>query len=145
MTYDTFLTTIQQIVPEWDEYDIKSGLQMEHIKTIGFRNFETVKKPRLFVQWETGGFEGGNCWGDEAQEYDLNVKEKDLDALDIILEHFYPAMTFLAYKKLVIQLEKHNNYENWEYYGNGSRGFNKSIDIEELYDYLKEKEVFESE
>lgn len=69
------------------------------------------------VQWETGGFTGGSCWGTAPYAYTSNEDPKDLDLVDAIILQIRRDMPFLEYKALR-HLIKHEDYTEYEYYGN---------------------------
>lgn len=77
------------------------------------------KNTYLYKEWIIGGAEGGNCWGDEAQDYTNTVEEKDKEILliDLILKEIAPTISYLEYKNI----SKHVQFQNRsqaEYYGN---------------------------
>src|ERR1017187_5281358 len=95
---------------------------------------KVTDNPRLYVQWSTGGKEGGNCWNnDEPQHYTSDNSPEDLQILDSVLEKICPTITFLQYKNLYNTVTKHDTYTESEYYGN-SRGYStKTILVKELF------------
>jgi hypothetical protein len=100
-----------------------------------------IETPRLFVEWETGGYSGGNCWdSSDPQPYTSNGPPKELEILDTILEKVCPTITFLQYKNLTATLEKYDTRSVGEYYGNSTDYAYKHVDLRDLYDYLMEKE-----
>lgn len=73
----------------------------------------------ITMRQETGGYSGGNCWGDSANPYTVRDQPQDFLALNEVLKVVVPNITFLQYldlKKLVQTNE--DTYQ--EYYGNST-------------------------
>jgi len=86
-----------------------------------------------------GGMSGGNCWNDNRPSYHSSGNPiEDLTSLDKLLGAINPKITFLEYKNLYNSLVKQDSKTYNEYYGNSSEYSIKEIDLEELYEYLKE-------
>lgn len=102
----------------------------------------TKFKKVLKVEWYTGGVSGGSCWddGDSTHYFEASNKPpKELKFLDEILEHFNPNINFLQYKNLYNKLVKHDSRTQGEYYGNSSSYASVQIELDDLYEYMKEK------
>lgn len=100
---------------------------------------EKINKPRLFVEWSTGGVSGGSCWeSSDPQPYTSHDKPKELQILDVILERICPTISFLQYKALYKQLVKYDVRTENEYYGNSTDYANLQVDLKELFDYLED-------
>lgn len=94
----------------------------------------------LYVQWETGGYEGGSCWNDHAPTaYSTGAEPPELIELDSLLEKLCPSITFLQYKNLCNAVVESTSYTSGDYYGNSSNYNVKYILLSKLYSYLKEK------
>ena len=61
----------------------------------------------------------------------------------VILESICPAVSFIQYKNLYNTLVKYDTYSVGEYYGNSTNYAYKVIDLQELFDYLKERGLIE--
>lgn len=99
----------------------------------------------LQVQWETGGWSGGNCWGGSAEPYSSREEPAELTELDNILEKFKPDLSYIQYRNLTNSLMETNSRTQHEYYGNCTDYSYKQIDLQKLYDYMKEKGWFDNE
>ena len=83
----------------------------------------------------------GNCWA-SGGHYGKNAdKEPTSLLLDQLIEAVSPSISFLKYKNLIQTLEKLDEFTDDEYYGNSTNYGVKYIIVQELYDYLKEKEL----
>jgi hypothetical protein len=101
---------------------------------------EEIKEPFIGIQWTTGGTGGGSCWdtGDEDHHYGIDSEpEPEFEDLDKILEHFYPGITHLQYKKLCREVVENGHHFNNEYYGNSTNYEHKLIRLRKLYDQMK--------
>lgn len=98
-------------------------------------------EPIIGVQWTTGGAEGGNCWNDKPPEsWRLEGEpEKELEALDKILEHFKPDITFIQYKRLCQELVVRGKRRYNEYYGNYTDYAHKYVKLRQLYKHMKDQ------
>jgi hypothetical protein len=102
----------------------------------------TIQGDFIQISWCTGGQTGGSCWNDgkEGRHYAIDSSpEPEFEALDTILEKFYPEISFMAYKRMVQTLIKSTDYCDNEYYGNYYSYAVKYVDLKELYEYLQEK------
>jgi hypothetical protein len=86
---------------------------------------------------ETGGYAGGNCWGDSAHPFTSNSGEARLNGLDEFLEAHFPSISFLTYRKMERNLES-SNFTESGYYGNCTDYELKSLRFEHVWDVLLE-------
>lgn len=120
-------------------------LSIENLKT--FEDFKDAVKSivgttDISKEWLIGGIGGGSCWDDGSSNphYARQADEEPEDeSLDLILEVLCPKISFLQYKKLTkenlfIETEKYYN----EYYGNHSEYRIKTLNLEVLFNTLKE-------
>lgn len=119
-------------------------ISLKEIKT--FEEFKNAVKTivgttEISKEWLIGGVAGGSCWddGSEDRHYPRKPDEEPEDeSLDLILEVLCPKISFLQYKKLTkenlfIETEKYYN----EYYGNYSEYKIKTLNLEVLFETLK--------
>lgn len=139
MTYEKFLEKCKLVYSSYSgEGELEESYYDRH--DYSGRNVEKINKPRLIVKWSPGGVSGGSCWeSSDPQPYTTNEKPGELSILDSILEEIYPQMSFLQYRALSNQLIKFDSWSVGEYYGNSTDYCSKTIDVKDLYDYLKGK------
>ena len=95
-----------------------------------------LKDNKIYIEWSTGGMQGGNCWNDdEARPYASSESEPEFKDLDDVLTAVCPDIKFLQYKT-ISSLIKHDSRTEQEYYGNCTDYSSKSINLDELYDQL---------
>lgn len=97
----------------------------------------------ICVEWETGGAQGGNCWGDDAHYYSVSDNEKELSELYEILKLVCPNMTFLQFmdlKKLIYYTTRTES----EYYGNYTDYKRSNINVEDLWQYLVSNKLIDN-
>ena len=97
----------------------------------------------IYVEWETGGAQGGNCWGDEAHYYSVNDGEKELTDLYEILKEVCPHISFLQFmdlKKLIYYTDRTES----EYYGNYTDYKRANINVDDLWNYLISNELVDN-
>jgi hypothetical protein len=102
----------------------------------------SFKGDAIFEQWTTGGMGGGSCWEDGGHYAVEGEPEPEFESLDKIIVSICPNITFIQYKKLCREVIKRDEYTNNEYYGNYSRESIKYVLIEQLYNALKEQNLF---
>lgn len=85
--------------------------------------------------WDSIGFRGGDCWGNEAESYSND--EPDFEVLDLVLAELRPNITYLDYKK-VNKLIREDTDSEWEYYGNSTTYEVKFIILNDLINLLKD-------
>lgn len=120
--YTQFLQDIKENlnIEPWDDWRTKSG------------------KDRIGVSWCLGGTYG-NCWDDEKSSVGSDV-EPNFSILDTILEHYCSDISYVQYKSITNKLlHRDQKFEGDWYGGSVSYGY-KYVYLEDLYDWLKEKE-----
>ena len=90
----------------------------------------------LTVEWQKHGASGGNCWGDESRYFVSDELPATID-LEDFLERVCPAITFIQYKKLEKLIEE-STRESYEYYGNYTVYGTKKLDLNKVFEVLKE-------
>lgn len=145
MEYKDFLAKCKEIYA--DDFTGDGNLEEKHYNE-NFRwhreDNKVVEKPRLIVEWSTGGYSGGSCWDDsDPQPYDSKESPKELVILDAILKVICPATSFLQYRMLTDTLVKYDTYSIGEYYGNSTDYARKTVDLQELFNFLKEEGLIE--
>ena len=93
-------------------------------------------------KYETGGAEGGNCWGSEATSYTTNDSNRDFVALEDLILEVAPKIGFLQFKRLYRLVKSHEHTE-YEYYGNYTNYTTLYIRLDELWDALDEMGVWD--
>ena len=91
----------------------------------------------ISVTWTTGGTLKNGVWNKDAT---INAQpEPDFIKLDEILEHLWPNISLLAYKKLVRTLVRYtaNVYNGYNYTGETE----KKVSIRQLAEYLVENNI----
>ena len=111
---------------------------LERVKEIVGRD-NVLKEQFVEVEWETGGCDGGNCWGDEAQPYYLNDPEPEFADLDKILNELCPKLPFSEYKSLLVDCVERDSRTSDGYYGNYTDYSIKRLDLDKLYNLLSKK------
>lgn len=99
-------------------------------------------EPRIFIKWTIGGMTGGSCWGSRADEPVIAEQEPEFESLDKIIEELCPNITFLQYRRLCQTLIKEEQDSDYYYYGNYREKRIKSIILDELENYLREKNLW---
>ena len=96
---------------------------------------------KIKVEWMTGGAWGGNCWDDsDPSSYGPDPDpEPEMETLDAILEKVAPTIGFLQYKQLMQKVKRDTRTEH-EYYGNHTSYASKEIIIEDIWEFLVEKD-----
>jgi hypothetical protein len=90
----------------------------------------------FYLAFETGGASGGDCWGDSARSYSTPVEGGDeFEALDQFLEEHFPKIPFLAYRKLMRQVEKFE-YRDSDPYGNSTTYQVRALPFDALWRVL---------
>ncbi len=139
MTFDEFYRDCRDIAKDYT----KGDGYLDDTEWKSWKEPSVKKHPRLFVEWETGGCSGGNCWGGTAEPYSCDDPPKELDILDEILGKLCPSIPFLVYKQLKNDLVKEdtNCSDCGDYYGNYTNYRTLEVDLKELYDYLIQNEL----
>lgn len=100
---------------------------------------EQYEHKRPFLEWCSGGMDGGNCWGDEPSEIYPDDEPSINGALDDFLNLFTKEVSrqeFEAIKYapgLVVQKE----WTDSEYYGNYYYRNSKTIDLEVIWPFIE--------
>jgi hypothetical protein len=97
----------------------------------------------IFELKETGSASGGGCWGGESVFSPTSDSDsKKLLMLDQILEDIAPNISYLQYKKLLVEANLENiDIQHNEYYGNYTAYNANFISCEKLVNFLIEKNV----
>ena len=98
------------------------------------------------VTFVTGGMGGGNCWGDEArsftsQDYDIPEEGFHKELVFRLMEESDVPVKLSDMAKIsrkVAELEKEFHTTEYEYYGNSNDLKAVYLQVDELYDFLKE-------
>jgi hypothetical protein len=143
MTKTEFLnayTALDINVQVWSSYEAGRP----HTRRIPLETEIEVKRDYIEVEWLIGGRDGGNCWGDDADNPVEADPEKAFEDLDKLLEVVAPRMTFLMYKKLCREIVKTDTRHDSEYYGNYYEYATKRVYMDELYDWLSKNNLLTS-
>jgi len=90
----------------------------------------------FYLAFETGGASGGDCWGGSARSYSTPIEGGDeFEALDQFLEEHFPKIPFLAYRKLMRQMEKFE-YRDSDPYGNSTNYQVRALPFDVLWNVL---------
>ena len=132
MTWDEFY---QKVAEKFSRPDISYGAKP------GDRRWQGT--PEYYeVQWYTGGYTGGSCWGGEARHSTLGADEPaELVMLDEFLEELFPTMTMFQYKRIMNELVEHSSYTEREYYGNTSDYSVRRVNYQTLFNRLVENKI----
>ena len=108
-----------------------------------YRKFPHVKevkeKEGCITYWYVGGLSGGSCWDEgESKHYyrQSYEKEPDLKDLDNLFDELKLNLNFRAYKKIISECIKYDEYTECEYYGNTSEYKIKYVEFKDLYNIL---------
>ena len=131
MNYENFLQEAKKIAGKYHYKDKVHDWTTRKPKDID---------PYIFVEWETGGVNGGSCWdSSNPTPYTLDNPPEELHILDAILEKYRPNITYLEYKNLSANIMEYDSRTEREYYGNSTNYAIKKVLIKDLYNYLIEK------
>lgn len=99
---------------------------------------EGLEPGPLTFAWETGGSDGGNCWGGTSREYtETNREPAQFRAnLDAILMRFAPRMPYQEYRDLEAAIER-GSFTNHEYYRNRQDFDFVHLDADMLWGFVK--------
>ena len=96
-----------------------------------------IKELVIYTRWETGGYHGGNCWGNKARYYSEEEPKNKYGVLDLVLGKLKPNISYLQYKQIEKMIQ--SNEDTWcEYYGNSTDWKVEYIILSELENYLNE-------
>lgn len=95
-----------------------------------------IKKPVVYMRYETGGVSGGSCWdSSNPQPYSVSEKPK-FKVLDLVLKELKPDLTYLQFREIE-DLVHTNEETQHEYYGNSTDYKVEYIILSELEAVLK--------
>ena len=136
MTYEEFQKIVDEVTG--GEYHPPKR------KSVNYGQHEGYYAPttKLKVEWMTGGAWGGNCWDNsDPGNYTPDPEpEPELKHLDLILEKVCPNITFMQYKVLM-QKVKYDTRTEHEYYGNHTSYASKEILVQDIWNFLLEKNL----
>lgn len=143
MTYESFLKDLKDKYNK-DEYNdqvttiYSISYKLKLCKCTGYCNglnkCKEGNEDILINYYNDYGANGGNCWGDEAQEYTNEYKDTSLPLKEICLA-YKPNMSLSEFSELENKV-KNINCTDYEYYGNYSHYIGKYILIKGLYEFL---------
>jgi len=87
--------------------------------------------------WNTGGYSGGNCWGDEAEYYQSDEDPPEFTFLEDIVMSLTQDITYKEFKKIKSHVKIHS-YGDVGYYGNVDYYNYYYIETEKLAEILNE-------
>lgn len=138
MTYQEFIEEIKTLgytIPEPQEDRFQPYVRYNSVALWNNR-------PSLINAWHVGGKSGGSCWGGTPTAYTTGEPEPEWDALIKILDHFCPNITFLKFRGIMAKVE--NSTEDCgDYYGNETVYSLRILALEDLYEYLIEKNLIQ--
>lgn len=109
---------------------------LEEIKEICYVDYELgTGSEYIYKSWRTGGLTGGSCWGTSADTPIEADSEPEWDELDTILEKYWPSITYLQYKKLILKAKVETETVD-DYYGNYTIYTKKKMYLRDLYDVI---------
>lgn len=121
MTFEEFEKFVEEVVGQIPyDYDADSF---------------TIRDGKIIQYHTTGGAQGGNCWGDDARQWDNDKSPSPFIPLDTILKETWPEITYLKYKEIESLIVEGSDSDH-EYYGNYTRYNTYALDIKQLYDKL---------
>lgn len=80
-------------------------------------------KPYLFIYYEIGGYQGGNCWDDTTPQY-VNISHKEVQLHELFLE-----LTGFQLQELKVETFE---FSESEYYGNSTDYKAIMISVEDI-------------
>ncbi|MCK9530959.1 MAG: hypothetical protein M0R77_10450 [Gammaproteobacteria bacterium] len=100
---------------------------------------EKYEHRRPFLEWCSGGMDGGNCWGDEATEIYPDEEPKIDDAIWDFLNLFTDNVSDQEFAaiKYAPGLEVEKEWTDNEYYGNYYYRHSKTIDLEVIWPFIE--------
>lgn len=138
-TYEEFIKKIEEIIgykvpkPEKNP-DTWSRGRCELYRSVGLWN----NQPSLLNVWHVGGSSGASCWGGTPEPYSTGTPEPEWDALNEILDHFCPNITYLKFRGIMAKVESGSQGEG-DYYGNETMYSIRALPLRTLYDHMVEK------
>lgn len=98
-------------------------------------------KDRIGVSWSLGGT---SCGYDHKTEVSGEI-EPEFTEIDSILEYYCPDISYLQYRSMSNKLLNKEEESSGDYYGGSITYGYKYIYLEELFEWLKEKNYIKSE
>lgn len=134
---------VRNFLKQYDDNPEYQNFVIEAVELGLIESYEVIND-RLQIRWITGGMGGGSCWdtGDEDHHYSrTSDEEPEFDLLDKLIEHYYPDIRMIKYKRLVQQcVERTEEHEN-EYYGNYIDYGVKRLNLLKFYEFLVTEKV----
>jgi hypothetical protein len=141
----------------WDYEDFK-----DELKRIGFdvRRLEKEAKkwraplhhgglimvgqrPALVNSWVTGGTRGAGYWGQEGKHsFDGDPEPEWADLLKV-LDRFSPNISYLKFRRLMASAIGTETDQRSDYYGNETNYQCKFTFVEDLFNFLRNEDLFE--
>jgi hypothetical protein len=117
MEREEFNTILKEVVGEWR----------------GIESFDE--------EWRVGGITGGNCWDASPSYYSIAADEEpEFKNLDEFLERIAPNMSFIQYRLLMKKVE-YRDWTYYDYYGNNTDYRKKCIMVDDIWTFLKERNI----
>lgn len=100
---------------------------------------EQYEHKRPFLEWCSGGMDGGNCWGDEATEINPDDEPSINGALDDFLNLFSSDVSRQEFEaiKCAPGLTITKEWTDSEYYGNYYYRNSKTIDLDVIWPFIE--------
>lgn len=133
MKKNIFYKMVEEIVGSHHYIDVKSKSGWE---SRYFDNY--IEKGEIISKVKTGGYSGGNCWGDAAEEFSTNVTNVSQgieDILALIAEKACPDISYIKFRNISKLVEQDTKTE-YEYYGNSDDYHICKINIEKLHEAI---------
>lgn len=77
-----------------------------------------IKDPVVYMRWDSWGYSGGNCWGDEPEEYEND--EPEFDVLYEVCKYLNPNISQNEINMIHALSVVDDGGEDDEYYGNAT-------------------------
>lgn len=95
-----------------------------------------IKEYVIYRRYESGGYQGGNCYDCSATYYTTDTEDiDDFVVLDLVLEKLSPNITYLKYKQISKLIHTNEETEH-EYYGNSTDWKVEYIILSDLEKFL---------
>lgn len=146
MTYVKFVEQLEELGYTIPEPPAEKRYSWNRYSEYARINYTPDKpyEPALSLIWSTGGVGGGNCWGGEPRPYSNDEAEPEWKSLVEILDHFCPNISYLKYRFLMT-LVTSDSYCESEYYGNSRNYAVKLLKLQDLYNFLVENKLVNSD
>ena len=128
-----------EYVSGWEKPKEAFRLYNESYMHPNFNDVEDVSENDdvVYMQWETGGSSGGDCWGGDSREYYEHNTVTDFVVLELICEKLAPEIPFMAFNKIRRDNIIDGSYSDCQYYGNRTDYAIKLVKLEQLYQSLQ--------